>query len=209
MNRGNLFYLLGRIGRFSKAFVVLRRRHLNLHPRLEPEATGVGTKVEDPRHRKRRRMPSVVKLDRAIASDAAGIAAVYLASRADALPYLRRVHTDDEIRNWISTVLLVRSETWVARIDHRIVGFMALVGDDLDQLYVLPGFYRRGIGRRFLHLAKARSPHRLRLFTFQKNERARAFYEAHGFRIVDMSDGTRNEEREPDVLYEWRAGTDS
>ena len=38
------------------------------------------------------------------------------------------------------------------------------------------------------------------LFTFQRNERARAFYEAHGFRIVNLSDGSRNEEGEPDVL---------
>jgi ribosomal protein S18 acetylase RimI-like enzyme len=43
-------------------------------------------------------------------------------------------------------------------------------------------------------------------FTFQRNESASAFYEAHGFRIVDLNDGSRNEEGEPDVLYEWLAG---
>jgi len=43
----------------------------------------------------------------------------------------------------------------------------------------------------------------LHLFTFQRNARARAFYEAHGFRLVDLSDGARNEEGEPDARYDW------
>ena len=84
-----------------------------------------------------------------------------------------------------------------------MVGFLTLIGDDLDQLYLRPRYYRRGIGSLLLTKAKERSAERLRLFTFQRNERARAFYEAHGFRIVNLNDGSRNEEGEPDVLYEW------
>ena len=90
-----------------------------------------------------------------------------------------------------------------ARLTGSIVGFMALVGNDVDQLYVLPGYYRRGVGRKLLDLAKARSPSRLLLYTFQRNRRARAFYESQGFRIIDMTDGLRNEEKEPDIRYEW------
>jgi ribosomal protein S18 acetylase RimI-like enzyme len=101
-------------------------------------------------------------------------------------------------------VLLCRGETWVARLDGHVVGFLTLIGDDLDQLYLRPGHYRRGIGSLLLTKAKERSPGRLHLFTSQRNERARAFYEAHGFLIVNLSDGSRNEEGELDVLYEWR-----
>lgn len=97
----------------------------------------------------------------------------------------------------------MRGETWVARLGGAIVGFMALVGSDLEQLYVLPGYYRCGVGRRLLDLAKARSPAGLCLYTFQKNRRARAFYESQGFRIADMTDGLRNQEKEPDICYEW------
>jgi GNAT superfamily N-acetyltransferase len=43
----------------------------------------------------------------------------------------------------------------------------------------------------------------LRLWTFQKNEGARRFYERHGFDVVEMTDGAGNEEHEPDVLYAW------
>ena len=49
-----------------------------------------------------------VLLKRATGHDAAEIADLYLASRVDALPYLRRVHTDDQVRGWILNVLLRR-----------------------------------------------------------------------------------------------------
>jgi ribosomal protein S18 acetylase RimI-like enzyme len=42
-------------------------------------------------------------------------------------------------------------------------------------------------------------------YTFQRNARARAFYESQGFRIIKMTDGSRNEEREPDIRYGWAA----
>jgi len=136
--------------------------------------------------------------------DAGEIAALYLASRAEALPYLRRVHSDEDVRDWVAAVRLAKGETWVAREAGRILGFLCLDGEDLDQLYLLPGLFRRGIGSLLLAKAKERSPERLILFTFQRNAAARAFYERHGFRLVDLNDGERNEEGEPDAFYEWR-----
>ena len=145
-----------------------------------------------------------ITIEPASPRDAGEIADLYLASRAQALPYLRRVHSDDEVRGWIAHVRLATGETWVAREDGRILGFLSLDGEDLDQLYLLPGQFRRGIGSLLLAKAKELSPQRLHLFTFQRNAAARAFYERHGFRLIDLNDGERNEEGEPDVLYEWR-----
>jgi len=147
--------------------------------------------------------PGELTIQRAAAGDGAEIAALYLASRADALPYLRRVHSDEAVRTWIATILLPRGTSWAAWHNERILGFMTLDGDDLDQLYLLPDHYRHGIGSTLLAKAKTLSPDGLRLFTFQRNARARAFYEAHGFSVVDMNDGARNEENEPDILYAW------
>jgi len=141
----------------------------------------------------------------AVAADAPEIAEVFLASRQDALPDLPNVHSDDETRRWIPEVVMRRSEVWVAELDGKIVGFLSVAGEHLDHLYLRPGYYRQGIGDRLLAQAKAMSPQRLRLFTFQRNARARAFYEARGFVPIDFNDGSRNEEREPDVLYEWVA----
>lgn len=147
-----------------------------------------------------------LSLTRALDSDADEIASLYLASRADALPYLRRIHTEDEVRAWIRNVALNRGETWIARRDGAIVGFITLVDEQVEHLYVLPGNYRRGIGRTLLDLAKTRRPNQLYLYTFQRNTSARAFYETQGFQIIDISDGTRNEETEPDIYYRWTCG---
>jgi GNAT superfamily N-acetyltransferase len=148
-------------------------------------------------------MVEPLSLTQALDGDANEIADVYLASRADALPFLRRVHTDAAVRAWIGEVALKRGETWVAKRDSAIVGFITLIGEEVEQLYVLPGNYRRGIGKTLLDLAKTRRPNRLYLYTFQRNARARAFYEIQGFRIIDTNDGTRNEETEPDIRYQW------
>ena len=43
----------------------------------------------------------------------------------------------------------------------------------------------------------------LQLWAFQRNTAARAFYEAHGFTVQRLTDGSGNEEGEPDVLYAW------
>ncbi|GHD97675.1 hypothetical protein GCM10010339_00960 [Streptomyces alanosinicus] len=52
--------------------------------------------------------------------------------------------------------------------------------------------------------AKERSPGGLSLWTFQVNKPAHRFYERHGFTAVESTDGSGNEEREPDVRYVWR-----
>ncbi len=126
-----------------------------------------------------------------------------MASRRDALPYIRNAHTDEKIRTWVPSVLLTQTQVWIAELRGAVVGFFALHGDQLDHVYLQPGYYGRGIGSLLLHKAKDLSPQRLTLWTFQRNERARAFYEAHGFVPVRFTDGSDNEEREPDVLYEW------
>lgn len=153
----------------------------------------------------RRKHGDAARLRPAVPADAPQIAALFIASRRDALPYLPELHTDDDIRRWIPETVLRTCVVWVAELDAAVVGFLALRGDHVDHLYVLPGYYRQGIGDRLLAKAKELSPGRLSLFTFQRNERARAFYEARGFVVAALGDGSANEEHEPDVLYEWIA----
>jgi putative acetyltransferase len=52
--------------------------------------------------------------------------------------------------------------------------------------------------------AKAENPGGLRLYCFQVNARARAFYERHGFIVEAQRDGSSNEEGAPDILYVWK-----
>jgi GNAT superfamily N-acetyltransferase len=67
----------------------------------------------------------------------------------------------------------------------------------------VPSFQGLGIGDKLLAMAKELRPSGLTLWTFQRNARARQFYEARGFVASEFTDGSRNEEREPDVLYAW------
>jgi ribosomal protein S18 acetylase RimI-like enzyme len=59
-----------------------------------------------------------------------------------------------------------------------------------------------GLGSSLLHLAK-KGRRRLDLWVFQRNEQARRFYEHRGFRFVELTDGSANAERMPDVRYRW------
>src|SRR6478735_8505869 len=147
-----------------------------------------------------------VRLRDATDRDAEEITAVFFASRAAALPGLRRVHSDEDTLAWITHVLLPGSRTWVAEGESgELLGFASLDGDELDQLYLRPDTVRQGVGTRLLERVKAASRGELSLYTFRRNSGARAFYERHGFVAVAYDDGSRNEENEPDVLYRWTA----
>ncbi|MFB7086700.1 GNAT family N-acetyltransferase [Streptomyces sp. NPDC056296] len=145
-----------------------------------------------------------VVLRRAAATDARAAADVWLASFAAALPTVVRPRTDEEVLDYFRHVLVPLRETWVAEAAGRdIVGVMVLEEGELSQLYLAPDWRGRGIGDRFVALAKERGPRGLSLWTFQVNTPAHRFYERHGFIAVEWTDGARNEEREPDVRYVW------
>ncbi len=140
---------------------------------------------------------------RAIAADVPAIAGIYLASREDALPGLHKAHADAEVSGWIAHVLLLRTDAWVAERDDTVLGFIALHDGWVEQLYLVPNCCRQGIGTALLAIVKRYNPAGLRLFCFQRNSRSRAFYEANGFAAVRFSDGSDNEEQEPDIEYVW------
>ncbi|GLP68460.1 histone acetyltransferase [Streptomyces sp. TUS-ST3] len=147
---------------------------------------------------------SGVVIRRATAADASAAAEVYLRSFTAVLPTVTRPRSDDEVRAYIRDVVVPLRETWVAVAEEQVVGLMVLADDLLSQLYLDPDWRGRGIGDRFVALAKERSPQGLSLWTFQVNKPAHRFYERHGFVEAERTDGSDNEEREPDVRYVWR-----
>ncbi|OWQ46344.1 hypothetical protein CDL60_16225 [Roseateles noduli] len=151
-----------------------------------------------------------IELRPAIDADALDVATVLMASRDVYLPFAPMAHTGAEVRAWVREVLLPAGNVTVACEDARIVGVLATSIEGgiawIEQLYLMPGWTGRGIGARLLAHALASLRRPIRLYTFQANEGARAFYERHGFVAIAFTDGAGNEERCPDVLYELTDG---
>jgi GNAT superfamily N-acetyltransferase len=135
--------------------------------------------------------------------DADEIAEVHTVSMRTAMPYLPELHTNEETRGWVAEVVLPQQEVWVAEADGRVVGVAALEGDMVEQLYILPHYQRIGIGSALFEKVKALRPRGITFYAFQRNTRARDFYERRGCVAVAFGDGAENEEGEPDVLYRW------
>ena len=94
----------------------------------------------------------------------------------------------------------------VAEAGKDIVGFIAVSGEWVEQLYLDPAWTGQGIGSRLLMEATAAMPV-VKLHCFQANTGARRFYERHGFRAEAFGDGTSNEEGLPDILYVRRVAS--
>jgi len=146
-----------------------------------------------------------VRLRRAREADVAAIARLLRLTFRASLPFLPELHTPEQDLWFVREKMLVVDEVWLAEeAAGTILGFIAFRDGWIDHLYVHPDHQGQGIGPALL--AKPLSSRQTRrLWTFQKNARARAFYEKHGFRLVELTDGSANEEKEPDALYEWRA----
>ncbi len=139
---------------------------------------------------------------RAILHDAVTVARLFRAVRLAYLPFLPNLHTLEEDSWFFRNRVFTECEVWVAEKE-AIDGFIAFRAGWIDHLYVQPQCQRQGIGKALLARAMQGGA-TLRLWVFQRNTDAIAFYLARGFREVERTDGSRNQEREPDVLMEWR-----
>jgi ribosomal protein S18 acetylase RimI-like enzyme len=130
---------------------------------------------------------------------------VWVRARWDAQPWLekRMGYTDEQNLAFFRDVVCAEHEVWTAMNGKRLLGLLALADGEIDQLHVAPEFQDQGVGSALLAKARDLSPERLGLFTHQRNERARRFYEKRGFVAVrfGMSPAPENE---PDIRYEWR-----
>jgi ribosomal protein S18 acetylase RimI-like enzyme len=143
-------------------------------------------------------------LRRAVPEDAAVLTDIHVRARRESMSYLPDTYRLEEVLAWIREVVLTHDEVWVAARGEDVVGFLALSDDLLYHLYVYPEDQGQGAGSALLDLVKELRPGGFRLWVFQRNEQARGFYEHRGLRLVELTDGSENEEREPDALYEWR-----
>lgn len=139
---------------------------------------------------------------RARTEDGDAAVRIFRESRAEAMPWLPVLHTPEEDLGHFNRQFGV-DEAYVFELDGCVAGFAVVKGDELDALYVAPEAQGRGVGSALFARTAEQRPDGFRFWVFRDNVRARCFYEARGCRLVRETDGAENEERTPDVLYEW------
>lgn len=139
-------------------------------------------------------------------ADAVDVADLFARSRRAAMPWLPVLHTPAEDRVFFAGQIASaggwgawESES-AADESGTLVGFAIARAGWLDHLYVAPDARGRGIGSRLLAEVLVDQSGPVRLWAFERNVEALAFYARHGFAEVERTDGRGNEEGEPDVL---------
>src|SRR5262245_5344326 len=113
------------------------------------------------------------------------------------------IYSPEDLLAWMREIMPQHQDVWLAEDERRVVGFFMLSDGLLYHLYVYPELHGQGVGSLLFERVKELSREGFRLWVFQQNTQARTFYEHRGMRVVELTDGSRNQEREPDALYEW------
>ncbi len=148
----------------------------------------------------------VVVVRQATPDDALAIADLYTEARVQAVPQMPpALHTNAEDRAYVVRRIADPEVTmWVAVRDHELLGFATCTPAWLDSLYVRPDLTGQGLGALLLDVVEATHPQGYGLWVFVSNLGARRFYERRGLVEVERTDGSGNEEKEPDIRMEWR-----
>lgn len=81
-------------------------------------------------------------------------------------------------------IYLPNTDTWVAELDGKVVGFIALMGNEVGAIFLQPSFHGMGIGKALMD--KARDLHGdLEVEVFKENTLGRNFYSKYGFKYLE------------------------
>lgn len=130
----------------------------------------------------------------------AGALGAILSEWIDETEWMPRIHTRAEDIGFCAH-MIQRGWVTVSETD-RIAGFLARDGGQVQALYVSGAARGAGHGSALLAAAQAEAG-ALSLWTFAANRPAQAFYERHGFRVAERTDGQGNDEGLPDIRYVW------
>lgn len=102
----------------------------------------------------------------------------YSASQV-AHPFLSEEFFEQERRN-IRDLYLPKAETWVFELEGVVVGFIALIENEVGGIFVDSKFHGQGIGRALMDHARGIRDE-LELDVFEDNFVGRRFYNKYGF----------------------------
>ena len=137
-------------------------------------------------------------------TDAGRVGAI-LSGFIDETPWMPRIHTRAQDVAFAG-MMIDRGWVTVAQAPAGVAGFVARNGGEIHALYVGADARGAGCGSALLQSMMEQAP-ALTLWSFQVNAPARAFYDKHGFREVERTDGAGNDEGLPDIRLEWQRRT--
>ena len=115
-------------------------------------------------------------------ADLEDVIKVWAAASAVAHPFLSAEFQEIERHN-IGNIHLPNAETWVWESDGSVVGFIALLGNEVGAIFLDPRLHGDGIGRALMdHARDVRQELEVEVFT--ENAIGRAFYARYGFELI-------------------------
>jgi len=117
-------------------------------------------------------------------TDLAAVMAAWESAAAVAHSFLPEEFTA-QVRHDIPNVYLPNAETWVWETGGRVVGFIALVGNEIGGLFLDAQHHRQGIGQALVAHARDLKG-QLEVEVFAANEIGRSFYLKCGFELMHM-----------------------
>lgn len=115
--------------------------------------------------------------------DIEAVVSIWRTASELAHPFLTKPFLDAEAES-LRTIYIKVAETWVLEIGGKVVGFIALIGNEIGGLFLDPSFHGQGFGRAMVDMAVA-GKGALDVDVFEKNAIGRRFYDAYGFRRID------------------------
>lgn len=100
-------------------------------------------------------------------------------------PFLTEEFLAQERYN-IPELYLPNAETWVITQEGEVIGFIALLGNEVGAIFVEPQYHGTGAGKALMDQAHALRGE-LEVEVFQANRIGRRFYERYGFTLLSES----------------------
>ena len=89
-----------------------------------------------------------------------------------------------EDRQEIINMYIPIARQWVAEVDGAIVGFIAMIENQVGGLFVDPLWHKKGVGTALIGHVRPMFP-TLTVAVFKENPNAIRFYEKSGFRLIE------------------------
>ena len=101
-----------------------------------------------------------------------------------ATPFLEASFLEQERQN-IREIYIPNTKTWVYVQNDKVVGFIAMMGNEVGAIFVDPQYHGKGLGAKLMnHVAELHNE--LEVEVFEQNIIGNAFYDKYGFKFISQ-----------------------